>query len=48
MREQVQKLTKEVSDLKDKIQEKEKTEKDLVKTIVSIGKIKISLKQSLV
>ncbi|XP_056008830.1 myosin-2 heavy chain-like isoform X24 [Ostrea edulis] len=33
MREQVQKLTKEVSDLKDEIQEKEKAEKDLIKTV---------------
>ncbi|XP_061189899.1 girdin-like isoform X2 [Saccostrea echinata] len=33
MRDQVQKLTKEVSDLKENLQEKEKAEKDLTKTI---------------
>ena len=35
MRDQVQKLTKEVSDLKESLQGKEQTEKDLNKTIVS-------------
>lgn len=35
MRDQVQKLTKEISELKDCLQEKEKAEKDLNKTIVS-------------
>lgn len=35
MRDQVQKLTKEISELKDSLQEKEKAEKDLNKTIVS-------------
>ncbi|XP_062611225.1 girdin-like isoform X3 [Saccostrea cucullata] len=33
MRDQIQKLTKEVSDLKESLQEKEKAEKDLTKTI---------------
>ena len=35
MRDQVQKSTKEVSDLKESLQGKEQTEKDLNKTIVS-------------
>lgn len=39
MRDQVQKLTKEISDLKDSLQEKEKAEKDLNKTIVSKRKV---------
>lgn len=39
MRDQVQKLTKEISDLKNSLQEKEKAEKDLNKTIVSKRKV---------
>lgn len=39
MRDQVQKLTKEISDLKNSLQEKEKAEKDLNKTIVSKHKV---------
>lgn len=39
MRDQVQKLTKEISDLKNSLQEKEKAEKDLNKTIVSKQKV---------
>lgn len=35
MRDQVQKLTKEICELKDSLQGKEKAEKDLNKTIVS-------------
>lgn len=39
MRDQVQKLTKEISDLKNSLQEKENAEKDLNKTIVSKRKV---------